>query len=169
MFLSLIVTKLNHATVVTVVTVMTVVTKKLFSSKNFYHHKVFLKKISLNFFFLKKKNCNWGRKIKTPLHSKNQTTSPHKKSCNISTKKQPLNQKNPATSKKIKQPLHHKKKHATSKKHHNLSTSFEVVLFSPSLTFFWTLNGGRGGDDQVSKVLRHFLPKSWVNIWILGL
>ena len=25
------------------------------------------------------------------------------------------------------------------------SKSFEVVLFSPSLTFFWTLNGGRGG------------------------
>ena len=24
------------------------------------------------------------------------------------------------------------------------SKSFEVVLFSPSLTFFWTLNGGRG-------------------------
>ena len=41
--------------------------------------------------------------------------------------------------------------------------SFEVVLFSPSLTFFWTLNGGRG-DDQVPKVLRHFLPKYWVNI-----
>ena len=29
---------------------------------------------------------------------------------------------------------------------------------------------GKGGrDDQVPKVLRHFLPKYWVNIWILGL
>ena len=25
------------------------------------------------------------------------------------------------------------------------------------------------GDDQVPKVLRHFLPKYWENIWILGL
>ena len=50
------------------------------------------------------------------------------------------------------------------------SKSFEEVLFSPSCTFFWTLNGGRGeGDDQVPKVLRHFLPKYLVNIWILGL
>ena len=24
------------------------------------------------------------------------------------------------------------------------SKSFEIVLFTPSLTFFWTLNGGRG-------------------------
>ena len=38
------------------------------------------------------------------------------------------------------------------------SKSIEVVLFSPSLIFFWTLNGGRGwGDDQVPKVLRHFI------------
>ena len=44
------------------------------------------------------------------------------------------------------------------------SKSFEVVLFSPSLAFFWTLNGGRGGGDHVPKVLRHFLPKYWVNI-----
>ena len=28
---------------------------------------------------------------------------------------------------------------------------------------------GEGGDDQVPKVLRHFLPKYCVNIWILGL
>ena len=48
------------------------------------------------------------------------------------------------------------------------SKKFWGSYFSPSLTFFWTLNGGRG-DDQIPKVLRHFLPKYWVNIWILGL
>ena len=29
------------------------------------------------------------------------------------------------------------------------SKSFEVVLFSPSLTFFWTLNGGRGAKECI--------------------
>ena len=38
------------------------------------------------------------------------------------------------------------------------SKSFELVLFSPMLTLFWTLNGGRGGSDHVPIVLRHFLP-----------
>ena len=47
------------------------------------------------------------------------------------------------------------------------SKSFEVVLFSPILTTFWTLNGGRGGGvDHVPKVLRHFLPKYW-EFWAL--
>jgi hypothetical protein len=29
--------------------------------------------------------------------------------------------------------------------------------------------GGGGGGDHVPKVLRHFLTKFWVNIWILGI
>ena len=40
------------------------------------------------------------------------------------------------------------------------SKSFEVFLFSPSLAFFWTINGGEGGGvDHVPKVFRHFLPE----------
>ena len=35
--------------------------------------------------------------------------------------------------------------------------SFEVVLFSPILTLFWTLNGGgEEGVNPVQKVVRHF-------------
>ena len=57
-----------------------------------------------------------------------------------------------------------KKKKGLSLGHCPESKSFEVVLFSPILTLFWTLNGGRMGGDHVPKVLRHFLPKFWVNI-----
>ena len=41
------------------------------------------------------------------------------------------------------------------------SNSFELVLFSPSLAFFWTIIGGERGSwvDHIPKVLTHFLPK----------
>ena len=36
------------------------------------------------------------------------------------------------------------------------SKSFEVVLFSPRLAFFWTINGWRGGLYHFPKVFRQF-------------
>ena len=45
---------------------------------------------------------------------------------------------------------------------------FEVVLFplfDPLSDIKW---GEGGGFDHMPTVLRHFLPKYWVNIWILG-
>ena len=46
---------------------------------------------------------------------------------------------------------------------HQESKSFEQVLFKLSLTFVLDINAVRG-DDQVPKVLRHFLSKYYVKI-----
>ena len=46
-------------------------------------------------------------------------------------------------------------------------------MFSPLLDIKWGNGGGGGGGgggvDQVPKVLRHFLPKYWLKVLILGL
>ena len=46
------------------------------------------------------------------------------------------------------------------------SKSLEVVLLSPILTTFGTLNGEKGGVDHVPKVFRNFLKKYW-EFWAL--